>query len=549
MSHGTIRMAGRVPAWALAVAAACAGPLAAQDTTQVDAGMYRVWQGSLEVIRETFRETVAGIEGTTRIPIAGTTLRWREVRGADGRLRSARLSAHRLATDSLVRVYTLAADGDSLRLEQAEPGREPRRWSKPGRPDALLAEQSIATFGALVRRAGRRDTTLYAWSPSADTTLPVAIAFRGDTAVVTLANLRATAVIGPDGGMTTLAIPVQAARAERFAGGTQLPPMRGMERPAPDYAAPAGARYSAEEVRVPVTTAAGDTFSLGCTFTKPLGARGRLPAVVTLSGSGQQDRDENLWPLAPEYRIFRQVAERLAAAGIAVLRCDDRGFGASGGPLDSATIADFADDASAKLAWLRARADVDPRRLALVGHSEGGMSGPIVAARDPVLAALVVMAGPAKPMRAVVRDQVRWRIASAEGLEAGERARLAAEAERQADAFVDGAGAYMAWARDWDPLPTARRVRAPTLILQGALDRQVTAGQADSLAAAMRAGGNRDVTVRVFPRLNHLFLVSPTDGSPSEYAVLPDFAVPAEVLDTLAGWLQRRLAARRSTGR
>jgi hypothetical protein len=537
-------IAGRVPVWALAALAACAGSLAAQDTTPVDAGMYRVWQGNLEVMRETFRETAAAIEGTTRIPLRGMTLRWREERGADGRLRSARLAVHRLASDSLVRSYTLTADGDSLRLEQADPGGEPRRWSRPGRPEALLAEQSIATLGALVRRAGRRDTTLHAWSPSADTALPVTIAFHGDTAALAVASLRATAVVGADGRMATLVIPVQAARAERFAGGTDLPPLRGMDRPAPDYTAPAGARYTAEEVRVPVTTPAGDTFSLGCTFTKPLGAGGRLPAVVTLSGSGQQDRDEDLWPLADGYRIFRQVAERLAAAGIAVLRCDDRGFGASGGPLDRATIADFADDASAKLAWLRTRPDVDPRRVALVGHSEGGMTGPIVAARDPALAALVVMAGPAKPMRAVVRDQLRWRIQSIEGLEAGERARLAAEAERQADAVVNGPGAYMAWARDWDPLPTARRVRAPTLILQGALDRQVTAGQADSLAAAVRAGGNRDVTVRVFPRLNHLFLVSPTDGSPTEYAALTDFAVPAEVLDTMAVWLQRRLRPR-----
>jgi uncharacterized protein len=104
--------------------------------------------------------------------------------------------------------------------------------------------------------------------------------------------------------------------------------------------------------------------------------------------------------------------------------------------------------------------------------------------------------------------------------------------------------AYLVWAQDWDPLPTARRVRAPVLILQGALDRQVSAGQADTLAAAMRAAGNRDVTVRVFPRLNHLFLVSPTNGAPSEYPALTDAAVPAEVLDTLAAWLRVRLATR-----
>jgi dienelactone hydrolase len=519
-------------------------PLAAQDSAIVDAGLFRVFQGNLEVLRETFRETRTTIEGTATIPIAGLIVRYAEVRGTDGLLRSARLTAQRLAADSLVRTYTLTVDGDSFRLEQADPGREPRRWAKAARADALLPEQSIATFASLIRRAGRRDTTFRVWAPSADSALPLGVTFRGDTAIVTVATLRASAVLGPDGRVASVLIPMQAARAERFAG-TDLPPMRGLDRPAADYAAPAGARYTAEDVRVPVRPAAGDTFSLGCTFTKPLGRTARFPAAVTLTGSGLQDRDENLWPLAPDYRPFRQVAERLAAAGIAVLRCDDRGLGASTGRADSATIADFADDAAAQLAWLRARPDVDPRRLAFIGHSEGGMTGPIVAARDSSLAALVIMAGPAKPMRAVLRDQFLWRASSAPDLTPAERDTLRAEAISQADQVADGPSPWMRWARDWDPLPTARRIRTPVLILQGALDRQVTAGQADTLGAALRESGNRDVTVHVFPRLNHLFVVSPTDGSPTEYAALTDVAVPAEVLDTLATWLQRRLAPAR----
>jgi hypothetical protein len=85
-------------------------------------------------------------------------------------------------------------------------------------------------------------------------------------------------------------------------------------------------------------------------------------------------------------------------------------------------------------------------------------------------------------------------------------------------------------------------MRAPVLIVQGVLDRQVSQGQADTLAAAMRAGGNRDVTVRKFDGLNHLFLHSPSGtGAPDEYAALTDAAVPADVLDTIATWLQARL--------
>ena len=85
-------------------------------------------------------------------------------------------------------------------------------------------------------------------------------------------------------------------------------------------------------------------------------------------------------------------------------------------------------------------------------------------------------------------------------------------------------------------------MKQPVLILQGEVDRQVSAGQADTLAAAMRGAGNRDVSERVFPHLNHLFLVSPTDGSFSEYPALKDTAIGHDVLDTLADWLAQRLA-------
>jgi len=524
----------------LALALLAPRPLRAQDTTVVDAGLYRTWQGNLEVIRETYRETPTTLEGSVLVPIARVSMRWRETRTPDGRLLSSHLEVHRLPGDSLVRTYTLVAEGDSFRLEQADPGREPRRWTKAGTANGMLPEQSMASIASLVRRAGRHDSTFLVWSPGADSALPLAVGFHGDSVTLAVATLRASGALDPQGRLSAMVIPTQMARAERFTG-TDLAPMRGTERPAADYSAPAGAPYSAEEVRVPVRPATGDTFSLGCTLTKPLGARGRLPAVVTATGSGLQDRDENLWPLAPDYRLFRQVAERLAAAGIATLRCDDRGFGASGGRADSATTADFADDASAQLAWLRARPDVDPRRLALVGHSEGGMIGPIVAARDSALAALVVMAGPAKPMAQVLRDQFAWRVESAPDLTPAERDSLRTMALQQADEMANAPVPWLRWARDWDPLPTARRVRAPVLILQGAVDRQITAGQADTLGAAMRAAGNRDVTVRVFPHLNHLFVLSPTDGSPAEYAALTDVRVPAEVLDTLATWLQRKL--------
>ena len=119
---------------------------------------------------------------------------------------------------------------------------------------------------------------------------------------------------------------------------------------------------------------------------------------------------------------------------------------------------------------------------------------------------------------------------------------MLAEAARSVRASAPGLP-WLRWFRSCEPLPTVRRLRQPVLILQGALDRQVTAGQADTLAAALRAAGNRRVTLEVFPRLNHLFLPSSSDGSPAEYPSLTDPRIPAAVLDRLAGWLASTLRA------
>src|SRR5204862_7529759 len=112
-------------------------------------------------------------------------------------------------------------------------------------------------------------------------------------------------------------------------------------------------------------------------------ARRPLPAVLTITGSGQTSRDEPFpFPNLERFRPMRQIAEALASRGIAVLRVDDRGAGSSGGrdTLMTATSSSFADDVRAEVAYLRDRADIDPKGLALVGHSEGGMIAPMVAA-------------------------------------------------------------------------------------------------------------------------------------------------------------------------
>jgi dienelactone hydrolase len=177
------------------------------------------------------------------------------------------------------------------------------------------------------------------------------------------------------------------------------------------------APYTAEAVSIPTPRG----YTLAGTLTRPKGAA-KVPVVITISGSGPQERDSRLAPV-PGYAIFRQVADTLGRRGIAVLRFDDRGVGESGGAATraSATSADFADDVHAVIAWLRARPDIDGTRVALAGHSEGGVIAPLVAARDPRVRAVALLAGPGYDGRRILMYQNELSIRAASGVTESQR--------------------------------------------------------------------------------------------------------------------------------
>ena len=303
----------------------------------------------------------------------------------------------------------------------------------------------------------------------------------------------------------------------------------------PDYSAPIDAPYSADDVRV---TSPRAGVSLAGTLTIPHRAAGtRVPAVVMITGSGPQDRDEAT-PAIPGWRPFRQIADSLGRRGIAVLRMDDRGVGGSDSGPAGATSADFADDIRAALAYLRARDDIEPSRLALLGHSEGGMIAPMVAVTDPALHAIVIIAGPSRTGRVVSDQQVRAALI-ARGLTGAQLESEIASNDRLRDAQV----AANPWLSFWfthDPLTTAKRVTQPVLIVQGATDTQVNPDQAEELAGAFRSGGNHDVTVRVLPEINHLMVHDP-NGSFADYGKLQSLSVSPVVLAEVGDWLERQL--------
>jgi dienelactone hydrolase len=353
-----------------------------------------------------------------------------------------------------------------------------------------------------------------------------------DSATITLGGVVLRARTDAQGRLLGAVVPAQGVVFERLPGDARA----GAWAPVPpSYAAPAGAPYTAEEITL--TTRAG--LRLSGTMTVPQGRAGaRHPAVVLITGSGSQDRDEAT-PAVPDYRPFREIADTLSRRGIVVLRLDDRGIGGSDAGPPTATSADFADDIRAAVAWLRTRPEVDPARVGLVGHSEGAIIAPLVAVEDAKLRAIVLLEGPAERGRLILAEQQRTLIGSDSTKTPAERDSALARTARLTDSLVKEPG-WLHWFAEYDPLPTARRVNTPVLIVQGETDRQVAPSQARTLAAAMRAAGNQRVTLRIFPRMNHLMIDDPS-GDPRGYATLPSKSVRRDMLGVLADWLVRTL--------
>jgi len=319
-------------------------------------------------------------------------------------------------------------------------------------------------------------------------------------------------------------------------------------KPTIDYSAPANATFTAEEVTIPAKG-----YTLAGTLLLPKNAKRPLPVVLTITGSGQQTRDEPIpIPGLEKYRPMRQIAESLASRGIAVLRVDDRGVGGSGGndTLMTATTSSFADDVRAEVAYLRTRSEIDKKRIALAGHSEGGVIAPMVAASDPEIAAIVLMAGDGKRGDLISMEQVTEALDSMPGITPELKKQKLAEEQDAINAVQTGGDlskyppqVRLPWLKEfwtYDPLTTIRKVRQPILILQGALDQQIRAEQAGMLEQAAREGGNKDVTKQVFPNLNHLFLPAKT-GSFSEYSTLATNVIGDDVLKIMGDWLVVKL--------
>lgn len=284
-----------------------------------------------------------------------------------------------------------------------------------------------------------------------------------------------------------------------------------------------------------VTFRSADGTVLAGTLTVPAGDGAPFRAVVLVHASGAQDRDETIGPNA----VFLQLGTALTNAGYAVLRYDKRGVGQSGGRATLRTRDELLADVRAAFRFARLQPEVDPAHVFLLGHSEGGQLVPTVAADEPAVAGIILMAPPALPLWRILVQQ-----ASA-GAAPDHRAAAAAKEMGLLDDARLGHDSMRAWLRsslDVDPVVDIARVRVPVLILQGTADAQIRLTDLPRLVNAARSA-NRNVTVRTFPGDNHLFEPALAPGQTPQQALEQYLTVPAQldprVLQAITGWLSR----------
>jgi uncharacterized protein len=322
--------------------------------------------------------------------------------------------------------------------------------------------------------------------------------------------------------------------------------------------------YAEDEVKFPNEKA---QVTLAATLTEPRGS-GPFPAAVLIAGSGPHDRNETI----AGHKPFLVLADYLTRKGIAVLRYDKRGVGKSTGSEADATTEDFASDAEAAISYLKTRKEIDAKRIGLIGHSEGAEIAPMIAAKSSDVAWIVLLAAPAMTGEKILLRQSEM-IARAGGMseefldrslafdrkayETVKEEKDRAARESKLEALVKDSGLAGAlppaaleaqihamsspWFRyflDYDPVPALRKVKCPVLALNGEKDLQVSAeDNLPVLRKALEDAGNKDVTIKEFPGLNHLFQHCDT-GSPSEYGAI-EVTISPEVLETIGNWISK----------
>ncbi len=305
---------------------------------------------------------------------------------------------------------------------------------------------------------------------------------------------------------------------------------------------------------------------------------GNFPAVILISGSGPQNRNEEVL----EHKPFLVIADYLTRNGIAVLRYDDRGVEKSTGNFNTATTADFATDVENAVSYLQTRKEINKKKIGLIGHSEGGIIAPMIAAKSDDLAFIVLLAGTGIPGKQLLDLQQRL-MAEASGLSGSNLEKMLSITKNAHDIVKKSEGfeqlytdlsAYFKkvlednpnsgkpagisdedfikyqvgqFANPWmiyfikhNPTPVLEKVKCPVLALNGAKDLQVPSEiNLRAIREALEKGGNKDVTTKEFAELNHLFQECKT-GLPAEYGDIEQTFSPV-VLEEILNWILKQV--------
>ena len=311
----------------------------------------------------------------------------------------------------------------------------------------------------------------------------------------------------------------------------------------PDAAPPPAARADLPSREVAFGPA-GRTLPGTLLLPKSSAAKRRFPVVVMVRGSGPQDRDETV----SGTRVFRDLAEGLADRGIASLRYEKR---TKARPQDfggAYTIDDeTTDDAVAAVAFLKTQPRIDPKRIYIVGHSQGAMMAPRIAQHAAGLAGIVLMAAPARPLEDILLDQNNYMAMGDGKVDTKERTQLDALKQAIADVkkidahtpptskfLLDLPASYWLNLKGYDAVAVAKSIRQPLLVLQGDRDFQVTAPDWKRWQATF--GTSKRATIKHYPALNHLFVAGSGRSSIAEYS--KHAHVEAQVIADIAGWIK-----------
>ncbi len=307
-------------------------------------------------------------------------------------------------------------------------------------------------------------------------------------------------------------------------------------------------KYTSEEVSYP-----SEKIKLAGTLTRPKDNRSKYPAAILITGSGPQDRNEDtVGQGGLKFGIFKQIAHQLSENGIAVLRYDDRGVGKSEGNFMEAAHKELIQDVKAGVEYLRTRNDILDDRIALIGHSDGAIVAPRVAAEDSKIRAIVLLAGTAETGDKVLREQFNFVLDSMElSEEKKEKFRASYESvlkiikgepveKKIEEKLRPQIEPQLKWLRsfvDYDPLSVLDKIKASVLIINGGKDKQVFPHHARKLYHRLEEL-DKAVTLKIFPDLNHLLIPSKT-GAYAEYArqLMGDRKISQDLLAYLLGWL------------